>query len=57
MSGDKSGDASADVSGDGRWLTYEELAQIRGSAGPARNAWSFATGGGGNATTSVSSAF
>ena len=45
MSGDKSGDASADVSADGRWLTYEELAQIRGISRPSaerlvlRNRW------------------
>ena len=26
----RSGDASGDTSGDGRWLSYEELAQLRG---------------------------
>jgi hypothetical protein len=35
MSGDRSGDASADVSGDGRWLTYDELAKIRGISRPS----------------------
>jgi hypothetical protein len=45
MSGDKSGNASADVSDDGRWLTYDELAQIRGISRPSaerlvlRNRW------------------
>jgi chromosome segregation ATPase len=45
MSGNKSGNASADVSDDGRWLTYDELAQIRGISRPSaerlvlRNRW------------------
>ena len=30
-----SGDTSSDVSGDGRWLTYDELAKIRGISKPS----------------------
>src|SRR5215472_3320582 len=45
MSGDRLGDASADMSGDGRWLTYDELAKVRGISRPSaerlvlRNQW------------------
>ena len=30
MSGDATGDATGGVSGDGRWMTYTELARVRG---------------------------
>jgi hypothetical protein len=32
MTDDRSGDTSDDMSGDGRWMTYDELAKLRGIA-------------------------